>query len=406
MRINKLAGALAIAGLATVSGAAFATNGYFSHGYGMKAKGMAGAGIAFGQDALAAATNPANMVLVGDRLDVGLDWFRPQRSTVTGTVTHDGNGKEDFFIPEFGYNKMLNQNMSLGVSVFGNGGMNTQYNSYNATAGVFAFGSGDPVGVDLSQLFISPTFAMKINDVHSVGVSLNVAYQRFKAYGLSGFNVAAQTSAVGSVTDNGYDNSWGYGARIGWTGKLNADWTVGATYQTRTHMGKFDKYKGLFAEQGDFDIPANFGFGAAVKITPSLTAAVDLMRIQYGSVKAISNTNAQGGLLGANNGSGFGWTDQTIFKLGLSYEYSKNLTLRAGWNSGETPYDPGQTQFNTLAPAVVEDHITLGGTWTLDNKSEISVAYMHAFSNQVSGTNTMTNRMYQDSLGVSYGMKF
>ncbi len=44
-----------------------ATNGYFSHGYGIKAKGMAGATTAFAQDAMIAATNPAGMAFVGDR---------------------------------------------------------------------------------------------------------------------------------------------------------------------------------------------------------------------------------------------------------------------------------------------------------------------------------------------------
>ncbi len=52
---------------------AFATNGYFQHGYGLKAKGMAGVGIALPQDALAAATNPAGMVAVGSRIDFGVD---------------------------------------------------------------------------------------------------------------------------------------------------------------------------------------------------------------------------------------------------------------------------------------------------------------------------------------------
>ena len=80
MQINKLTTALAIAGLATVSSAALATDGYFSDGYGIKAKGMAGVSIAMPQDTLAAANNPAGMVWQGDRLDLGLDWFRPIRN--------------------------------------------------------------------------------------------------------------------------------------------------------------------------------------------------------------------------------------------------------------------------------------------------------------------------------------
>ena len=32
-----------------------------------------------------------------------------------------------FGIPEFGYNRMLNPNLAVGLTVYGNGGMNTDY---------------------------------------------------------------------------------------------------------------------------------------------------------------------------------------------------------------------------------------------------------------------------------------
>ena len=47
-----------------------ATNGYFSHGTSVAEKGLAGAGVAYSQDALAASNNPAGMVWQGDRYDV------------------------------------------------------------------------------------------------------------------------------------------------------------------------------------------------------------------------------------------------------------------------------------------------------------------------------------------------
>ncbi len=142
MRKTQLLIALAAIGFA---GSAAATNGYFAHGYGIKAKGMGGAGIAFPQDALAAATNPAGMALVGNRIDIGGEIFNPNReATITGTVNRapgtlgafdpgeiasNGtfeSGKEYFLVPEFGYNRMIKPDMSVGVSVFGNGGMNTE----------------------------------------------------------------------------------------------------------------------------------------------------------------------------------------------------------------------------------------------------------------------------------------
>ena len=91
------------------------------------------------------------------------------------------------------------------------------------------------------------------------------------------------------MTNQGYDTSTGWGVRVGWTGQITPTVTLGATYQTKTQMGKFDKYKGLFAEQGGFDIPENYGVGVAWKATPGLTLAADVQRINYGDVASVGN---------------------------------------------------------------------------------------------------------------------
>ncbi len=260
---------------------------------------MGGAGIALPQDAIAAANNPAGMVMVGDRVDIGLIWFKPTRSAeITGNNcgpcgggtmngTYDGNGRSNFFIPSFGYNKMISADTSVGVSVFGNGGMNTQYNT-NPFA---AFGALlVHLGINLSQLFIAPTWSMKINSTNAVGVSLNLAYQMFSATGLQAFDNAVLSSNPGHVTNNGTDTSTGYGFRFGWTGEVTSMVTLGATYQTKTKMGKFSKYAGLFAEQGGFDIPSNYGVGAAIKAAPGTTVAFDVQRINYSNVASVGNS--------------------------------------------------------------------------------------------------------------------
>ena len=66
---------------------AHATNGYLPHGYGTQSKGSAGAGVAMAQDTLAAATNPAGLIDLGNRLDVGIEIFSPDRSSsIVGNV--------------------------------------------------------------------------------------------------------------------------------------------------------------------------------------------------------------------------------------------------------------------------------------------------------------------------------
>jgi len=399
-----------------------ATNGYFSHGYGIKAKGMAGVGIALPQDAMAAATNPAGMAFVGSRLDLGLDIFMPRRSSeivgnggpLNGSYSGDGNGT--FYIPEFGYNRMLNPNLALGVTVYGNGGMNTSYRP----SPFASIGGSNPGGVDLMQLFVAPTLAYKITPNHALGISLNLAYQKFSADGLEPFANPMFSTDPAKLTNVGDDTSAGWGVRLGWTGRVSDAVTLGATYQTKTRMGTFDKYAGLYAQQGAFDIPANYGLGIAVRATPKLTIAADVQRIDYSGVPSIANPvqnlfNPDGsGRLGADNGAGFGWRDMTVFKLGAAYQYDDRLTLRAGYSTGRQPIPSDQTFFNIYAPGVEEDHLTLGATWQLGGNMEMSVSYMHAFKKTVNGSGSMPPmlgggeanlRMHENAIGVAFAWR-
>lgn len=398
---------------------ASATNGYFAHGIGIKAKAMGGVGIAKSGDTLAAGTNPANMFAQGNRVDFGLDRFTPDRSVVIqGGARNEGNEDASFLIPEFGYNQMLNDKMAFGVSVYGNGGMNTKYKDI---IGLFSGSSGIQSGVNLEQLFIAPTFSMKVNDKNTFGVSLNLIRQTFRAYGLAGFDNVNQTSAVGFVTDNGDDTSTGFNVRLGWTSVVSDAVTLGAFYQSRADMSNFDKYKGLFAEQGDFDIPSTYGIGINYAPSEALNVGFDIVKINYSEVAAIANPlgPAPSGVLtntlGTAGGAGFGWQDMTVYKLGAAYAINSKMTLLGGYNYGKQPIPADQTFFNILAPAVTEETYTIGLTYELASKAELTFMFMYAPENTVNGNGSIPTAfgggeanltMSQTSFGVAYGWNF
>lgn len=409
--------AVILLGVVALASPLAATDGYLADGYGIKQLGMGGAGVALPQDALAAATNPAGMVMIGNRFDLGLSLFRPVRSgTIVGNQlppgypdvngTYDASRLKDFLIPELGYNHMLGSNMSLGISLYGNGGMNTSYVTAIPLLGT------SRAGVDLQQMFIAPTFAMKLGRRNAFGVSLNIAYQMFKAYGLENFASAQYSIDPAHMTNRGYDATEGVGVRLGWIGEINKKVSVGATYQSRTYMGKLSLYRGLFAEQGGFDIPSNFAAGISVSPNSTTTVAFDVERILYGQVRAIANPDSNQALLGSNNGPGFGWHNITAPKVGIEHRVSPRLMLRAGYNHSGVPFADTQTFFNLLAPGVVQQHASVGATWALSRTKEISFAYFHAFERTVNGVNSIPPfagggnanvRMYEDSVGISYG---
>ncbi|OIQ64632.1 outer membrane protein transport protein (OMPP1/FadL/TodX) [mine drainage metagenome] len=197
-------------------------------------------------------------------------------------------------------------------------------------------------------------------------------------------------------------------------GKITPQLTIGLAYSSKVDMQKMKKYAGLLAEQGNLDLPENYDAGVAYKFTPDLTVALDYQRINYSGVAAIGNAsiaNLANGL-GSNNGSGFGWHDIDVWKLGAEYKYNKNWIMRAGWNHGDNPVQTSDVTFNILAPGVIKDHLTMGTTYITSTGGELTVAYTHGFENSVSGPRpapigggTATIRMHQDILGIAYGWK-
>lgn len=217
-RMRQLAVLILLAAPVT---AALATDGYFSHGYGMKSKGMGGAAVALTDNAFAGANNPAIAAWAGDRMELGVDVFMPERSMERSGLGVTKSDSNTFYIPEFGYNKKVNEQLGLGITVYGNGGMNTDYPSNSIPAN--GCGAGAPVsnvfcgsgrlGVDLQQLIIAPTIAYKFNANHSIGMSPLLVQQIFKVDGLQAF--AGMSSSPQNLTNNGYDSSNGFGMRLG-----------------------------------------------------------------------------------------------------------------------------------------------------------------------------------------------
>jgi long-chain fatty acid transport protein len=441
-----------------------ATDGYFSNGIGTKSKGMAGAGIAYMKGPFGAALNPAGLAFLDKKwsVEVSVGLFNPNRKyTVTGAATPmsdwgymDQNGnfvndprfmafglaegtiesdKKYFVIPAIAFSYKIGEKHNLGFNFYGNGGMNTTYDAKTYQSAVilelgdqFPFGPNpmanvtQPTGVNLQQMFISLTYAIQLGK-HSIGVSPTFVYQTFEATGLQAFrdmgmagNPMMPVDRSQYVTNNGVDNSTGFGVKIGYQGELFNGFRLGASFQPRIKMTKLDKYAGLFAEEGGFDIPSNWQAGVSYTIAEKVTIMFDVKQILYSKVKSIANPmNPQEMMpqvpnmgptfdptdistymvpnpnfvpLGDENGAGFGWEDLTVFKLGVEFACVDTWQFRTGFSYGKEPIQQSEVMFNILAPAVNNMHLSLGFTKEIKDHA-LNFAVTHALNNKVSGPN-------------------
>lgn len=421
---------LAIISCALLPSLSFATNGYFLIGYGTKSRAMGGVGIGYAQDGTTAAVNPAGIADVGTRADVYAALFVPRRQSEC-CLSPEGvvSGSNLFLIPTMAGAFKFNRKMSLGFAAVG-AGANTRYeqNFYfddPTLPGPQADASGGALGVQLIQMVMAPGVSYNFTKNHSVGVAALIGVQTFRAYGLN--DAFARFSLYPEdMTNNGNDWSYGGGGRIGWRGKfLDQKLILGATYASKVYMTKFDKYKGLFAGEGDFDIPENYGIGMSVKATDKLTVAFDIMQINYSDIASVGNpslpissaADAPQDKLGHPDGPGFGWDDQTVYKLGFAYDLDTQWTLRAGFNYGKTPINEDDSlEFNVLAPATTEQHYTLGASYRVSDNHQFDFGYVHSRRNkletvvdpdtQLPFSGPISTEMYINTFEVGYSFSF
>jgi long-chain fatty acid transport protein len=386
-----------------------ATNGYFSHGYGVRLQGLAGAGTAVYFSPIAATYNPASLAYLGNSYDVSLSLFSPSRQyTITGSPSGypgtfpltPGTVESDnklFPMPTLSANWMLDDNSAVGVAIYGNGGMNTEYptKTFNNPQAPVT----EPTGVNMAQLFLSVTYSRNLGEIGALGLSVIGAYQYFEATGLQAFG--GFSNDYTKLTDNDVDNAMGFGFRVGYLKEFDK-FSIGASYQSKIAMGEFEDYAGLFAEEGDFDVPASWNVGVAVDLGEKLQIIADFQQILYSSVNSVGNKFDPASMspvlpdgmtpnpgfkpLGTENASGFGWEDMNIFKLGIQYMANEDWTIRGGYSFGNNPIKETEVMFNILAPGVIEQHASLGFSKRMGD-NELSFFATYALPNSVEGPN-------------------
>ncbi|WP_337866108.1 outer membrane protein transport protein [Ignavibacterium sp.] len=398
----------------------YATDGYFRNGYGIKYSALAGSGVAVSLSSLGAVTNPASIINVNNSVELNISLFSPMRDyTISGnpsgfpqtfglTPGKIESDKNLFFFPSIGLKRSIGNNMAIALSIYGNGGMNTDY-----PAQTFYESSSPNTGVNLEQMFANLTYAVQFTKGHSIGLAGIFGWQRFAAKGLAAFSPFSSDPA--NLSGNSWSTSTGFGFKVGYQGVLTEWLSFGAAYQSKINMNEFERYAGLFAEKGDFDIPANWTAGIAVSPTRDWTFLLDVKQILYSGIKSVNNPllpNLQTSQLGKDDGAGFGWKDITAVKFGVMYKAIENYTLMAGYSYSDNPIKESEVLFNILAPAVIQHHITAGVTRKISEDSDLSLAFMYALNNSVKGSNPLeapgqqsieiAMRQWQIEIGYSF----
>ncbi|KPV41138.1 aromatic hydrocarbon degradation protein [Thiohalorhabdus denitrificans] len=404
MRTNRiLSAALVACGAIGLSTTAHATNGYQLIGVGSYQKSVGGAVTAAPKSAMTAITNPAGMAAIGNRADFSMEAFMPERSTdfsATGGDKVDSDA-ELYGVPSIGWTAPVadGSDWYFGGGMYGTSGLGVDY-----PQSLMMPGAASPTGSDMYwsgysniQFWqMSPTLAYRVDDRLKVGAALNIDYQSvaFKQH------VASDPNGDGNAeqTVQNFDlsrgaSAFGFGLSLGALYDVTDQVTVGLSYKSEQAFSDLE-YNLDYGDIGELvpgsgfqgqpagtyklglDYPQQAALGIKFSPLTTLDISADIKWINWSATMDDLKVEAPSG--GQDVDMDPGWDDQVVYALGVSWDATPDLSLRAGFNYAESPIDNEDASANLILPGVVESHYTVGANYKFNGHWELGGHFMYA----------------------------
>ncbi|RMH64391.1 MAG: hypothetical protein D6677_04865 [Calditrichaeota bacterium] len=401
-------------------------NGLSLNSIGPRALGMGGAVIGLANDYSTIYWNPAglrnlNGVFVGGYFSgvMPTGSYKLDLSAL-GAGTIDTETKSNLY-PSPGLMAhwvcLLTDKLTIGLGAYVPAGLGAEWNGDDlvALSGGQSFNWMSKIGV----VNFSPAVAYQVADNFSLGLALNVYYALFDMERPA--EVAANTFVQYKESSTGL----GYGVTLGAHFKVNDMIRLGASFRTKTDVSMSGEaenpaFAAYNAPKSDFNRDVSWplwvGAGVAVKPIDKLTVTFDVQYSQWSESEKEFDTEYKNSVWDQNipaEDKKFTllWKDATQYRVGVEYQATDMLALRAGYYTDPAP-GPDET-YNILFPSVDYQSVTYGLSFKMDKLvidaggeylmgSERTIEY-GAYADAMPGTHNMN--IFAFSIGLGYQIK-
>lgn len=380
-----------------------AANGLNMIGFGAESVGMGGADLAVARDTTAMNTNPAGLAQIPrSRLDLYGGYVYPIMLGHRDRFGNDAEVTNRRILFGGGAHAMRlgNGPVTIGMGLFAQGGTGNVYENL-----ITPFGTRDELSSLLRIAKVTPSAAYRITDSLSAGVSVQIvaADLRQKVFPETSVFDPGVPSRTFFGTEVRGMKGISAGVKAGLLYRIGDRAAIGLTYTNRMPLSLEDgeltvnmtaaglgKVTYGDARLDGLSLPREVGLGVAVRPAASLLLAADVSWLDWSGSMKTSTLRASGPdnpgappslALPATNE----WRDQYVIAVGLAWDATERLVLRAGYNYGRNPI-PSRTM-NPLLAAFAEQHVTVGGGYAMGSKWRTDLSVEYTLDNKVTYDN-------------------
>lgn len=353
-----------------------------------------------GQNAFAGVVNPANAVWVPDRIDVGV-FLVNQKVTIDNKDNNPffPTGKIDYthkcrnlFTMDAAFHKHFHfclcdrdVDTSFSLALY-----TLPSNISLRTKEPIRLSGTTPTRIINRTEVLSGVISLKLNDCHSIGLSIDCLYYSHKRNGFQNADNPLRSVSPGNVTNNGMDHSWGIGGGIGWRWNITKKLTFGSAWTRKSYCGQYRKYRGFEPHHAKNYSPQTVGAGFSYRFTPKMAGRIEVLWTNLGNLPAANNNVLPDGSLnpnkrGSSKSPGPGLNDATYINMGMGYAVNEMLALGVGYSHRIKLKKKNQNFISrTYRIQTIYDILSLGANCRIQ-KHDLFLTLSYGFKNHVSG---------------------
>ncbi|MCI0639606.1 MAG: outer membrane protein transport protein [Gemmataceae bacterium] len=383
--------ALLGAALVFMSSAAAQAQGIILPGSGGAHRSMGGVSTAIAVDAVggnywnpaAIATLPFNEVVIGGEFsypEIHLGSTIPGFSS--GSTRSDSGLGVLTGVGYVHHNVDKGLTTGLGLWTIGGGGVNYPGDPSNpvlSPTGPFQRFVLGPQAASLQLVQIAPSAAFRVTDKLAIGFgpTVDVAVVSMDPAFFGPPDDANGDGVLTFPTGTHTRPFWGGGFRAGLVYEVAPALSVGFSYTSQQWFEKWrfnarDEVGNPTSFAIDFSLPQFFSAGVAYRGIDGLILAADVRYIDYENSDLLGDTAK--------------WQNIFALAVGAQYQLTRCLTLRAGYIFNENPIPNTATLLNSQLPGFIQHTASVGAMMQLNESMALSVGYVHAFKNEISGS--------------------
>lgn len=305
--------------------------------------------------------------------------------------------------------------LGIGVTTPSGLGANWEGSDFAALTGNKPYDWTSKVGM----VSISPLIAYKINDMISIGATLNLNYGMFSIKmhaGEAELPVPPYALDLGQYEES--MNGWGLGATFGVLVKPSQDVSFGLTVRTpSTVKFKGDAqisnlsrlgYSGTSVLKRDLTFPLWIAGGVAVRPMDKLLLTADVQWTKWSTIKTLNTDFTDPAWkalmrLGGQDVRKMDWADKAQLRFGAEYLLSGSLALRAGYYYDPTPSP--DTTINVLLPSYTFNNVTFGVGYKIAGlQLDFGLEYLMGNERNVDYMKTVTDPAFESAMPGTFKM--